>query len=152
VTVTLPASTTPALGEIVAGTMPTVFRIGVDGTVTRISGDAVRLSNAPVTPPTMRLTCGLLNLASLCLVRNIRITMAPQASGTLAAVTMFRIGAVSGTTISGGAPADASTMNFQLNPMGLGNVVVIQFGMDITVAAGQRGATTTRYMVNADFV
>jgi hypothetical protein len=36
--------------------------------------------------------------------------------------------------------------------MGLGNVVVIQFGMDITVAAGQRGATTTRYMVNADFV
>jgi hypothetical protein len=151
VTVTLPASTTPALGEIVAGTMPTVFRIGVDGTVTRISGDAVRLSNAPVTPPTMRLTCGLLNLANLCLLRNIRITMAPQASGTLAAVTMFRIGAVSGTTFSGGAPVDASTMNFQLNPMGLG-VVTIQFGMDITVAPGQRGTTTTRYIVNADFV
>lgn len=68
---TLPSTTTPALGEIVAGTMPTVFRIGVDGSVTRISGDAVRLSNAPVTPPTMRLTCGLLKLASLCLVRNI---------------------------------------------------------------------------------
>lgn len=152
VTVTLPAPTTPALAEIVAGTLPTVFRIGVDGSVTRISGDAVRLSNAPVTPPTMRLTCGLLNLASLCLVRNIRITMAPQVSGTLAAVTMFRVGAVSGTTFSGGPPAAASTMNFQLNPMGLGNVVVIQFGMDITVAPGQRGATVTRYSVTADFV
>ncbi len=152
VTVTLPAATTPALGEIVAGTMPTVFRIGMDGSVTRISGDAVRLSAAPVTPPTMRLTCGLLNLASLCLVRNIRITMAPQASGTIASLTMFHIGSVAGTTFSGGAPADASTMNFQLNPMGLGNVVVIQFGMDITVAAGQRGATVTRYTVNADFV
>ncbi|OAN63900.1 hypothetical protein A7X12_19050 [Sphingomonas sp. TDK1] len=152
VTVTLPASTTPALGEIVAGTMPTVFRIGVDGSVTRISGDAVRLSNAPVTPPTMRLTCGLLNLASLCLVRNIRITMAPQVSGTIASVTMFRVGAVTGTSFSGGPPADASTLNFQLNPMGLGNVVTIQFGMDITVAAGQRGVATTRYTVNADFV
>jgi hypothetical protein len=152
VTVTLPVATTPALGEIVAGTMPTVFRIGVDGSVTRISGDAVRLSNAPVTPPTMRLTCGLLNLANLCLVRNIRITMAPQASGTIASLTLFHIGAVAGTTFNGGAPADASTMNFQLNPMGLGNVVTIQFGMDITVAAGQRGATVTRYTVNADFV
>lgn len=149
---TLPSTTTPALGEIVAGTMPTVFRIGVDGSVTRISGDAVRLSNAPVTPPTMRLTCGLLKLASLCLVRNIRITMAPQASGTIASVTLFRIGAVAGTTFNGGAPADASTMSFQLNPMGLGNVVTIQFGMDITVAAGQRGAAVTRYTVNADFV
>jgi hypothetical protein len=152
VTVTLPVATTPALGEIVAGTVPTVFRIGVDGSVTRISGDAVRLSRAPVTPPTMRLTCGLLNLASLCLVRNIRITMAPQASGTLASVTLFRIGAVSGSSFNGGPPADASTMNFQLNPMGLGSVVTIQFGMDITVAAGQRGAAVARYTVNADFV
>jgi len=152
VTVTLAAPTTPALGEIVAGTMPTVFRIGVDGSVTRISGDAVRLSNAPVTPPTMRLTCGLLNLANLCLIRNIRITMAPQASGTLASVTMFHIGAISGSTFSGGTPPDASTMNFQLNPVGLGNVVTIQFGMDITVAAGQRGAAATRYTVNTDFV
>jgi len=150
--VTLPVATTPALGEIVAGTMPTVFRIGVDGSVTRISGDAVRLSNAPVTPPTMRLTCGLLNLANLCLVRNIRITMTPQASGTIASLTMFHVGSVTGTTFVGGAPADASTMNFQLNPMGLGNIVTIQFGMDITVAAGQRGATVTRYTVNADFV
>lgn len=152
VTVILPAPTTPALGEIVAGTVPTVFRIGVDGSVTRIFGDAVRLSKAPVTPPTMRLTCGLLNLANLCLIRNIRITMAPQASGTLAAVTMFRIGTVTGTTFSGGPPADASTMNFQLNPMGLGNIVTIQFGMDITVAPGQRGSAQTRYTVNADFV
>lgn len=151
VTVTLPAATTPALGEIVRGTMPTVFRIGVDGSVTRVSGDAVRLSSAPVTPPTMRLTCGLLNLANLCLVRNIRISMAPQTSGTLASVTMFHIGALSGTTFTGGPPADASTMNFQLSPMGLG-VVTIQFGMDITVAAGQTGATVTRYAVNADFV
>ncbi|SFI99551.1 hypothetical protein SAMN03159338_0515 [Sphingomonas sp. NFR04] len=151
VTVNLPAPTTPALGEIVAGTVPTVFRIGVDGSVTRISGDAVRLSNAPVTPPTMRLTCGLLNLANLCVVRNIRITMTPQSSGTVASVTMFHIGAISGTSFVGGAPADASTMNFQLTPMGLG-VVTIQFGVDITVAPGQRGATVTRYTVNADFV
>lgn len=151
VTVTLPAATTPALGEIVRGTMPTVFRIGVDGLVTRISGDAVRLRSTPVTPPTMRLTCGLLNLSSLCLARNIRITMAPQASGTLGSVTMFRIGALSGTTFVSGPPADGSTMNFQLNPMGLG-VVTIQFGMDVTVAAGQTGVTAPRYSVNADFV
>ncbi|GAA0748893.1 hypothetical protein GCM10009075_36630 [Sphingomonas trueperi] len=71
-------------------------------TVTRISGDAVRRSNAPVPPPTMRRTCGLLNLASLCLARNIRITMAPQASGTIASVTRFRIGAVTGTSFVAG--------------------------------------------------
>ncbi|GAA0748890.1 MULTISPECIES: hypothetical protein [Sphingomonas] len=43
-------------------------------------------------------------------------------------------------------------MNFQLNPMALGNVVTIQFGMDITVAPGQRGVAATRYIANADFV
>ncbi|WP_239805519.1 hypothetical protein [Croceicoccus hydrothermalis] len=32
------------LGEIIAGTVPTTFRIAPSGQVTRISGDAIRLS------------------------------------------------------------------------------------------------------------
>jgi len=149
--VTLPNGTTPQLGEIIAGTIPTTFYISPTGVVTRLSGDAIRLSNAPVAPPTIRITCGLLNVNSLCLTRYVRITVVPQLIGPKANIVLFRAGTLTGATFFNGPPPEASTLNIVLNPMGIGTTT-LTFGMTVMVQPGQTGAFPFGYGVSVALV
>ncbi len=144
----------PVLGRTVRGSSATTFSISTSGAVTRASGDAIRLSSASVTAPTVNFNCGLLNLSQLCLTRPVRVTIAPAGGSGQASITRFRISNLSGTTYrSGSAPPEASVLVFELNPLGLVGTVSFKLGMDVLLVAGAAsGNGTYSYTVSVEFV
>lgn len=144
----------PTLGTTIRGSSTTTFSISTAGAVTRLSGDAIRLSSASVTAPTININCGLLNLNSLCALRYMRVTITPVAPSGSASITKFRVGSMTGATYrTGSAPAEASTMVFDLNPIGILTSVNIKLGMDVQLSpGGSTGAQTFDYMVTVQFV
>ena len=151
ITVTAPTAT-PSLGKVIATSGTSTFRIATDGTVTRTSGTAVRLSNAAVSAPTVTLDCGLLNLASLCVLRRVRVTVVPVANSGPAKITELRMGNLSGVTLYGAAPTPGATLTFDLNAMGI-LPITFKLGMDVAVQSGSvTGDQTFAYTVNADFL
>jgi len=146
-------ATAPVLGTTIRGSSATTFSIATSGAVTRTSGNAIRLSSASVTAPTISLNCGLLNLAGLCALRYIRVTITPVV-GSQASITKFRVGSLSGATYrSGSAPAEASSLTFDLNPLGLLGTASFVLGMDMTLAANApSGPYTFDYVVTIQLV
>lgn len=147
-------ATAPVLGTTVRGSSATTFSVSTAGVVTRTSGNAIRLSSSSVTPPTISINCGLLNLGSLCLARYIRVTITPVAGGT-ASISKFRVGSLTGgaTYRSGSAPAEAATLVFDINPLGLFSTANFVLGMDMTLAANApSGAYTFDYVVTIQLV
>lgn len=144
----------PALGKTIRGTSATTFSISTAGVVTRASGNAIRLSSASVSAPTVNFNCGLLNLSQLCLTRTARITIAPAGGSGQASITKFRISNLSGTTYkSGSAPTDANVLVFDLNPLGLFGTVSFKLGMDVLLVAGAAsGNATYSYTVSIEFI
>lgn len=144
----------PALGTTIRGSSTTTFSISTAGAVTRLSGDAIRLSSASVTAPTININCGLLNLNSLCAVRYMRVTITPVTGTGSATITKFRVGSMTGASYrSGSAPSEASTLVFDLNPIGILNPVNIKLGMDVQLSpGGATGVQTFDYMVTVQFV
>jgi hypothetical protein len=142
----------PDLGKVIAGSAPTTFSITSDGTVTRTSGNAIRLSNGSVTTPTISISCALLNLVNLCAVRYMQVTVQPAGGSGPASVNMFRIGSLQGASFRDGLPTPASAITFVLNPMGLGTTT-FKVGMDVNVAAGAAsGQQLFSYTVTASFL
>lgn len=133
-------ATAPILGNVVRGTSATTFSVDTSGTVTRTSGDAIRLSNASVSTPTVTITCGLLNLPNLCLLRQIRVTVQPSGTTGQVTISKLRVGSLSGATYASGAPAESSSLSFDLNPLGLLGSATFKLGMDMLVPAN---TTTT---------
>lgn len=147
-------ATAPALGRTVRGSSATTFSVATSGAVTRTTGNAIRLTSSSVTPPTISINCGLLNLGSLCALRYIRVTITPVA-GNPASITKFRVGTLSGGASyrSGSAPAEAATLVFDLNPLGLFSTASFVLGMDMTLAANAAsGAYTFDYVVTIQLV
>ena len=140
----------PQLGEIIAGTVPTTFRIAPSGQVTRVSGDAIRLSTAPVAVPRMMISCRALNLSNLCLIRYVRITIVPQTQHAASRITMFYPGQLAGASFRNGPPPAGSSLDFQLNPMGVGDTT-LSLAMDVVVEPGYTGPATFAYNVGVAF-
>lgn len=142
---TSPASS-PALGTVVRGTSATTFSVSTAGAVTK-SGPAIRLSSASVTAPTITLSCGL---NTQCINRAMRITIAPSGTTGSASIAILRVGSLSGATYKNGAPTDASSLTFDLNPIGILTSVTFKVGMDVLVPTGAAtGASTFNYTVTA---
>jgi hypothetical protein len=83
-----PTSINPALGQVIRGTAATTFSIDTDGTVSRTSGNAIRLSSAPTTPITITVIC---QLDVLCNVRHVRVTVTITGSTGIADISNLRI-------------------------------------------------------------
>jgi hypothetical protein len=147
-------ATAPTLGTTIRGTSATTFSITTAGAVTRTSGNAIRLSSASVTTPTITVSCGLLNISSLCAVRYVRVTITPVTGTGPAQVSRLRVGSLSGATYrSGSAPADGGSITFDLNPLGLLGTATFKLGMDVQLAANAAsGAYTYDYLVTVQFV
>ncbi|MFJ6025079.1 hypothetical protein ACIQC9_10855 [Brevundimonas sp. NPDC092305] len=147
-------ATAPTLGTTIRGSSATTFSISTAGAVTRVSGNAIRLSNAGVTTPTVTVSCGLLNISGLCALRHVRITITPVTGAGPASITRFRMGTLSGASYrSGSAPADASSISFDLQPLGLFGTATFHLGMDVLMAANaSSGVYGFDYLVTAEFV
>jgi hypothetical protein len=151
--VTLSPQAGPSLGTTIRGSSATTFSISTTGMVSRSSGDAIRMTSAMVTPPTVTFNCGLLNLNELCLLRPVRVTISPASAGGTATLSRFRIGSLSGTTYrTGSAPAEAPVLVFELNPLLL-STVSFKLGMDVLVAANApTGVAAYAYTVTVEFI
>jgi hypothetical protein len=140
IAVTTSPTSAPVLGTVVRGSSATTFSVATNGAVTRTSGDAIRLSNASVTTPTVSINCGLLNLPGLCALRQIRVTVQPAGTTGQATITKLRVGSLTGATYAtGSAPAESSSITFDLNPIGLLGTASFKIGMDMLLP----GNTTT---------
>lgn len=143
----------PALGNTIRGASTTVFAITTSGVVTRQSGDAIRVGPSVVATPTVTITCGFLNLSSLCALRPVRVTITPVTGSGPAQITKLRVSSVSGYTYRSGAPAESSAIVFDMNPIGLLGSAVFKLGMDVQLAAGAAsGQYPTTYSVTAQFI
>jgi len=153
-TVTRSPATAPALGTTIRGNATTVFSISATGTVTRVSGNAIRLSSGSVTTPTLTIHCGLLNLSGLCALRFVRVTITPVTGSGPAIITRLRVGSLSGASYRGGsAPAEAASLVFDLNPLGLLSAATFRLGMDVTLPAdAASGNHTYDYVVTVSLV
>lgn len=146
VTVSRSPATAPVLGNTVRGSTTTVFSISNTGAVTRLSGSAIRLSTASVTVPTITIYCGVLG----CITRRMRVTIAPAGGSGNATITKFRVSSLSGASYYSGAPAEASSITFDLNAVGYLNSATFKLAMDTELAAGQAsGVETFNYTVTA---
>lgn len=147
-------SNAPALGSMVRGSSATTFTVSNGGTVTRASGDGIRVHSTSVTAPTVTISCGLLNLSGLCALRQIRVTVQPVTSST-SQITKFTVGGVQGNILwaTGSAPVPGSSLTFDLKPLGLLGTGSFTLGMDVWTAAGlASGNYHFDYVVTATFI
>lgn len=151
--VTRSPATAPTLGTTIRGTSATTFSISTAGVVTRTSGNAIRLSSGSVTTPTLSINCGLLNLSGLCAIRYVRVTITPVNGGG-ASISRLRVGSLSGATYrTGSPPADAASLTFDLDPIGLLSTATLRLGMDVVLAANAAsGSYAFDYIVTVQLV
>lgn len=144
-----PTGTNPVLGRVVRGSTASTFSISTTGVVTS-SGDAIRMTSAGAGGTTATISCGLLNLA--CVGRTLRVTIYASGASGSATLTKFRVGSLSGNTYVGGAaPAEASTLTFDLNGLGLLGWCTFAIGMDVLVpVSGVTGPGTYTYTVTVN--
>lgn len=144
-------STSPTLGSTIRGASATTFSISTSGSVTRLSGDAIRVSNSSVTTPTITIYCGLLNL---CNLRSMRVTITPVPGHGAPEITKLRVGSLSGTTYaSGSAPAEGASLVFDLAPIGLKSSASFRLGMDVILPANSpSGGQTFGYVVTVQLL
>lgn len=152
--VTRSPATAPTLGTTIRGTSATTFSISTAGVVTRTSGNAIRLSSGSVTTPTLSINCGLLNLSGLCAIRYIRVSITPVTGSGPASIARLRVGSLSGASYrTGSPPADASSLTFDLNPIGLLSTATLRLGMDVVLAANAAsGSYAFDYIVTVQLV
>jgi hypothetical protein len=130
----------PTLGTTIRGSSPTVFSISPTGGVSRISGDAIRLTNASVRTPTITVSCGPNPFDSACAIRYIRVIITPAPGRGPASITRLRVGPLQGSRYtSGSTPAEGSTLDFVISPLGLFRDASFELGMDVRLAGGAPG-------------
>jgi len=144
-----PASA-PTLGTTIRGSSASTFSISTAGVVTRTSGNAIRLTSASVTPPTVYIYCGD---SSACRNRNVRVQIQPTGSAGPATISRLRVGGLyGGAYASGSAPPDAASLTFDLVPIGRNSYVSFRLGMDVLLAANAAGGPHNfNYAISASF-
>jgi hypothetical protein len=146
VTITqLPLGTTPILGSVLAGSAATTFSVSNSGVVTQ-SGNAIRMTSAPVTVPTYTVTC---TGSLLCVTNTMRITVAVAGASGPATITALRVGNMTtGLYLLGIPPLPSSSMFFDLLP--LAAPITFTLGMDVLLpASAPAGTDTFTYTVTA---
>lgn len=138
-------ATAPALGRVVAGTSTTVFSVAIDGSVSRASGNAVRLTAGATTSPTITISCA----GVACALQDIRVTVTASGSTGAASISRFRVGTLTGGTYRTSAPAEAGSLTLVLRPIGVGGSASFPLGMDVTVSPGSTGNSSYTYTVTA---
>ena len=143
-------ATSPVIGTVVRGNAATTFSVSTAGVVTRVSGDAIRLSSASITQPTVTLTCGT---NSNCQNRDVRVTVTASGASGAGSITRFRVGSLTGATYRTAAPADAASLAFDLMPLGSRGSATFTLGMDVLLAAAANSGTDTfTFTVTATFL
>lgn len=146
-----PGGTAPAIGAVVRGSAATTFSISTSGAVTRTAGNAIRLSTASVTPPTITIACGFTLLT--CQLRDVRVVITASGASDDGSISRFRMGALSGGSYRNNAPGEGASLTFDLRPIGSGRSVSFPLGMDVLLAAGaDSGTDTFTYTVTASFL
>lgn len=142
-------TTSPVIGSVVRGSAATTFSVSTGGVVTRTSGNAIRVSGASVTPPTVTITCGV---SFACYGSDVRVVVTASGASDDGSISRFRIGALTGATYRTTAPADGASLTFDLRPLGVGRSASFPLGMDVLLAAGaDSGTDTFNYTVTATF-
>ena len=145
-----PTGTAPVVGTVVSGNAATTFSISAAGVISRTSGNAIRLSTASVTPPTISINCGFSLMT--CQTRDVRVVVTASGASDDGSISRFRIGGLTGGTYRGSAPAEGSSLTFDLRPIGSGRSVTFPLGMDVLLVAGaDSGTDTFTYSVTATF-
>lgn len=143
-------TTSPVIGTVVRGSSATTFSVSTAGVVTRASGNAIRLSTASVTPPTVTITCGSNNN---CKNKDVRVTVTATGASDDGSISRFRMGALTGATYRTSAPADGASLTFDLRPIGVSRSASFPLGMDVLLAAAaDSGTDTFTYTVTATFL
>lgn len=144
-----PASA-PTLGTTIRGSSASTFSISTSGVVTRTSGNAIRLTSASVTPPTIYIYCGD---SAPCRNKDVRVRIQPAGSSGPATISRLRVGGLyGGAYANGSAPADAASLTFDLDPIGRNSYVSFRLGMDVLLAANAAsGPHTFDYAISASF-
>jgi hypothetical protein len=151
-TVAISPTAAPTLGRVVGGTSVSTFSVDASsGTVTRLSGNAVRLTSGSVTTPTITVVCKT-NCANSRVV-NVTITAGAVTGRT--SITNFTYSnfssSHSGTTTSGSTTGSPLTFAIQF-PTGNGGTdksATFKLGMTTSVATtGARGDGAFAYTVS----
>jgi hypothetical protein len=145
--------TSPVLGLVVNSSSASTFTVSTSGAVTRTSGNHIRLSSASVTPPTITISCGFLNLDNFCALRQVRVTVT-AVSNPNARITGFHITSLLGNLLyAGQTPPSGPSMTFDLKPLGLLGTGSFTLGMDVWVSGGLSSSQYTfDYVVTATFI
>lgn len=142
--------TSPVIGTVVRGSTATTFSVSTAGVVTRVSGDAIRLSSTSITQPTITLTCGT---DTNCKHKDVRVTITSGGTSGSGSITLFRIGTLTGATYRTTAPANAASLTFDLRPLGQSRSANFILGMDVLLAAAANsGAHAFTFTVTATFL
>ena len=153
IAVTYSPAGSPALGRLVRDSSASTFTVSTSGAVTRTSGTAIRLSSASVTPPTVNISCGFLNLDNLCALRQVRVTITAVPNAN-AKITGFHISNLLGNLLwAGTTPVSGPSMTFVLKPLGLLGTGTFTLGMDVWISGGlASGQYNFDYVVTAAFI
>jgi hypothetical protein len=143
-----PAGDAPALGRIVRGVQPSVFSISAStGTVTRTSGDAVRIASSVTTTPTVTIRCT--GTGSLCSGNARRFTITLQSVtgiGPGVTVTNLQVTSPTGATVFGGPTYSNGSLVLVVGPF---STLQFRVGMSVQVpAGGTTGNATLPFTVN----
>jgi hypothetical protein len=146
-------ATSPVLGRITRDSGASTFTVSTSGAVSKTSGAAIRLSSASVTPPTVTISCGFLNLDNFCALRQVRVTVTAVPNAN-AKITGFHISGLLGNLLwAGTAPPSGPSMTFDLKPLGLLGTGTFTLGMDVWISGGlASGQYTFDYVVTATFI
>lgn len=134
-----------SLGPTVRGSTASVFSISPTGEVRRLSGDAIRMSNAPVAAPRVVITC-LEDGRSGC-TRPLRVRVMAVSGTARTSIRRFVLGGVEGARLEGGGPSPGPALDFDLTPLGQGGAVGFALGLELRVEAGGGGREDFNYVV-----
>lgn len=129
--------TSPVLGVVMNGSTATTFSVSTAGVVSRLSGDAIRVSSSSVTPPTITLNCEQSCNSS----REFRITVTATGASGDSRIARFRIGALTGARYQSTAPAEAASLTFDIKVEDRRVPMSFILGMDILLAAAANSGT-----------
>ncbi len=131
--------TSPEIGIVMKGSTATTFSVSTAGAVTRVSGDAIRVSSSSIPVPTITLHCGTNN----CKGDEFRITITASGASGDSRISLFRIGTLSGGRFKSARPADGASLTFDLRMDTRKNPMSFTLGMDVLMAAAAQGGIQT---------
>jgi hypothetical protein len=137
VTISQSPSTSRVIGTVMRGSAATTFSVSTAGVVTRVSGDAIRVSSSSVTVPTITLNCASNN----CKGDEFRVTVTASGASGDSRITRFRFGTLSAGQLRSARPADGASLTFDMRMTHRQNPASFTLGMDVLLEGAANGGT-----------